>query len=1301
MDSKLARWCDGLIEAGWLAAIIAVPLFFNIHSERVFEPDKLTLLRSIAVLMAAAWLIKFVEQQGWRDMGWLRAKNREAIWHKPFVLPIFVLVCVYFISTLFSVTPRVSWAGSYQRLQGTYTTLSYIVIFALVAATMHTRAQLRRVVTTIIITSIPIAFYGLLQHFDLDPLPWGGDVVRRVAGHMGNSIFVAAYLIMAVPLTLGRIVDAFSNILSDEELSNADVVRSSIYIFTLAIQLVTIYWSGSRGPLLGLAAGLFAFTLVLLVSLRNTVAQGKFRLADAAPALLFLLPSLLALLVSNSIAQATTPLTAFAVFMGVVVLSVLVIFGLVAARRGWKWLWLGWILLTVFMGVWLVLFNIPDDNTQRLRQAPVVGGLFESLSAWRELPTIGSYGKMLDPTQNVGREKSNRVRVLIWEGVVELMSPHPPLQYPDGSTDPFNFLRPFIGYGPESMYVAYNRFYPPELATVEARNASPDRSHNETFDALVITGIVGFVVWQALYLSVFYYAFGYLGVVGSRRDRNVLFAAWVGGGLLAGVLAALLVDPIYLGVAIPSGSIMGLVLYLIYYALLARATTAVSDDPFQVDRLLVNGLIAAVLAHFVEIHFGIAIAATRLHFFLFVGLIFVVAYKLRQEETAVSPTAAQPSPTPEPAPASEEKPARGRRSRRGAAAAAPVAASGWATPVWVAALTLALILAILGFEYMTYSLPPDKIIQTRADLTAGEIFYQSLFINPRRGFVDSPFIFLMMMFTWLLGGLVALSEMVKHGEWVPPFTAVSPVPADRRTMLGVGFMLVGAASIGYRFLAPLTDLVSTTALLGRSLTLIWGAFCFLAALRLFTNGKQGRLVAGVVALIGLLTALPVMVAGGVGYGLLTAVACAALLYLLWEPSWSNLIWPPAIIALVSLTIGLMVGYLQASNLRGSLLLQSPTPLETIEQIVAFRVFEAERAAGFLTFFYAFMVVMLLGTAVALVAPWLGRRVRHSGTALGFGGLALLLIGALLFNAVSNVRVVQADMVYKRARPFDTQGGSEGSADAWNVAVAIYERALEMVPNEDFYYLFLGRAYLENSTVTADPVAREALLAEAETRLLQAQAINPLNTDHTANLARLNTRWYQLAEDEASRPQRLEQARTYYETALRLSPQNSIVRNESAFLALELEKDCAKAKGIYEQSAEIDPFFASTYFSLADTYVSCAPEDGDGRTTAYQSAADALALGLERDGNNPRAWAQAGQIYQEIGRPQEAVAAYEEAMNRDRKGELPAWNMNYLLATAYAEAGDKQQARELGEVALSLAPEGILPEIEQFLAGLEN
>ena len=258
MDSRLSRWCAGLLEAGWLIAILAVPLFFNIQSERVFEPDKLALLRSLVLVMAAVWLVGFIDRRGWRQRDWLRPSHPDAIWHRPLVLPVLALVIVYVLASLFSVSPRVSWLGSYQRLQGTYTTLSYVVVFALMASTIRTPGQVRRVITVAIVTSIPVALYGLLQHFGQDPLPWGGDVEVRVAGHMGNAIFIAAYLIMIVPLTLGRAVDALSGILNEERLAAADVARASAYLFTLAIQLLTIYWSGSRGPLIGLGVGLFA-----------------------------------------------------------------------------------------------------------------------------------------------------------------------------------------------------------------------------------------------------------------------------------------------------------------------------------------------------------------------------------------------------------------------------------------------------------------------------------------------------------------------------------------------------------------------------------------------------------------------------------------------------------------------------------------------------------------------------------------------------------------------------------------------------------------------------------------------------------------------------------------------------------------------------------------------------------------------------------------------------------------------------------------------------------------------------------
>ena len=68
-------------------------------------------------------------------------------------------------------------------------------------------------------------------------------------------------------------------------------------------------------------------------------------------------------------------------------------------------------------------------------------------------------------------------------------------------------LRTVIGWGPESMFVAYNKFYPPSLANIEARGASPDRSHEAYLDELVTKGVLGlasylFVIISALTLAI-------------------------------------------------------------------------------------------------------------------------------------------------------------------------------------------------------------------------------------------------------------------------------------------------------------------------------------------------------------------------------------------------------------------------------------------------------------------------------------------------------------------------------------------------------------------------------------------------------------------------------------------------------------------------------------------------------------------------------------------------------------------------------------------------------------------------------
>ena len=152
----------------------------------------------------------------------------------------------------------------------------------------------------------------------------------------------------------------------------------------------------------------------------------------------------------------------------------------IVERKGWRWLWIGWGTVGLTIAVVLILINVPGPLQTQARK----------VDSLRRLTTITEL-----------QSGTGRVRGLIWQGAVDLISVHEPIQFPDGSGDKFNFLRPLVGYGPESMYVAYNSFYPPVLGHYESRTASPDRSHNETLDSLVITGVLGsgcvsFHLWQ-------------------------------------------------------------------------------------------------------------------------------------------------------------------------------------------------------------------------------------------------------------------------------------------------------------------------------------------------------------------------------------------------------------------------------------------------------------------------------------------------------------------------------------------------------------------------------------------------------------------------------------------------------------------------------------------------------------------------------------------------------------------------------------------------------------------------------------
>jgi tetratricopeptide (TPR) repeat protein/O-antigen ligase len=1064
------------MEAAWLAAVILIPVFFNVYSSRIFEPDKIAILRTLGLVILVAWVVKLIEAGGFEWEKFYPAEGQSAwryLLRFPLLAPVLGLVGIYVLATIFSVTPRVSFWGSYQRLQGTYTTLSYLIIFAAMAVNLRRRVQVERLITTAILSSLPVALYGMLQRYGLDPVPWGGDVSVRIAANMGNSIFVAAYLIMVFPLTVGRALNTFRAILSESGSMLAHVARGTVYVFIGALQVIAIYMSGSRGPALGWIIGIFVLALLLTLVWRK------------------------------------------------------------------RWMAFTIVGLAVLVAGFLFVFNLEN-------------GPLESL---RSLPGVGRFGRLLDPESN-----SALVREYIWQGAAQLVLPHAPLEYPDGSQDPFNILRPLIGYGPESMYVAYNPFYPPELGTVERRNASPDRSHNETWDSVVITGVIGLFAYLAVFTAVFYYGLKWLGLIGSKKRRNLFFLIYFLSGA-AGALGLILWRGFeYAGVGLPFGLLFGLIVYLALEALFPafEAPQTIGD---MARALTLAVLLAAVISHFAEINFGIAIAATRTYFWIYAALLLLVGLILpvhgQYEESVPLPAVQKSSGRKS---KSAKKVSQRRRSARTGSQTAGFLGLDWSPDIFAAGFVLAILLTVMGFDHLTTSL---------GGKTTSDIIWTSL--SSLRGSLSSSFGILALLLTsWIAGAVLFASESCSVQE----------------------------------------------------------------------NGGFFKFFAAVLGISGLL---------GLVYWLMHAGALATL------------------------------ATFTASNIS-----------DVIDQV--------GRYEGLLTRLYTYILLLIFGAAFFLPQDWPVLSVQSGWLAVTMGPVFLVL--ALVVSSLTNIRPIQADVAFKLAEPF-THG------DQWPVAIEIYNHANDLAPSEDYYYLFLGKAYFEYGKTLDDPAQRDQLFAQAEHDMQTAQDINPLNTDHTANLARIYSLWATYSDDPQLKQQRAMQSAQYFEKAVTLSPHNSRLWDEWALLYINVLDQPEQALQRLTHSLNVDPYNDWTYGILGDFYARTVSDQSshDDKQAALRKAKNFYNQAIERvnywDKPNKYAYtfALAG-VYTQLGELDQAIDTYSAAL-KIKANESDKWRVEENIARLQAQKGNMDGAIQHAQNAFISAPEDQKQRIQGLIVQLQN
>ncbi len=345
--------------------------------------------------------------------------------------------------------------------------------------------------------------------------------------------------------------------------------------------------------------------------------------------------------------------------------------------------------------------------------------------------------------------------------------------------------------------------------------------------------------------------------------------------------------------------------------------------------------------------------------------------------------------------------------------------------------------------------------------------------------------------------------------------------------------------------------------------------------------------------------------------------------------------------------------------------------------------QVHRYESLLAGFYVYTFVIMASLGFLLPDGITGRQpvLTIAGAVTGVAGLIIVLA----LTAYTNLRVVQADIAFKLAEPFSRAG-------QWPVAIAIYNRANDLAPAEDYYYLFLGRAYLEHAKTLQNPDEREALIAQAESDLQIAQTINPLNTDHTANLARLNSLWASYAGTPEERAQKIEDSDQYFSRAVTLSPNNARIWDEWALLYLNLIGDPEAGIERLDRAMSIDPKYHWTYALLADYHnrSSQTIEDEEKKRDALIKAVGlySQALDLPTPGEPAAKFGYAVAIAgleAQLGNTVDAIVAYEKALELAQQ-DNERWRIEEVLGTLYLQLGDGNAALMHYQNALALAPD---------------
>ncbi|MEK7596871.1 MAG: O-antigen ligase family protein [Patescibacteria group bacterium] len=212
--------------------IVADSMFFP------FITGKNFMFRILVEVAFSAWLLLSL-----RDAS-VRPRKSVILW--AFV----AFVAIIGLADVFGQGPWKSFWSNFERMEGYITTLHLFAYFLTAGSMLSTEKIWKRFLEWSLWSSLLMSLYGLLQLMGKVTINQGGV---RLDGKFGNATYLAIYLIF-------NIFFALILIYRDKKLW-----KSIVYGLIVLLHLVVLYYTATRGAILGVIGGVLSSALIIFI----------------------------------------------------------------------------------------------------------------------------------------------------------------------------------------------------------------------------------------------------------------------------------------------------------------------------------------------------------------------------------------------------------------------------------------------------------------------------------------------------------------------------------------------------------------------------------------------------------------------------------------------------------------------------------------------------------------------------------------------------------------------------------------------------------------------------------------------------------------------------------------------------------------------------------------------------------------------------------------------------------------------------------------------------------------------------